>query len=85
MPKHLDLLIERLKKFDEVALLELLDISSEEIVERFKDVIIKRREYLFGEIEEMSEEWMDEEDKEEWDNELEGFQIESVDDESDIH
>lgn len=62
MPNHLDVLIERLKQFDEVSLLELLDITSEEIIERFRDVIIQRRDYLFGEIEEMSEEWMDETD-----------------------
>lgn len=79
MPKYLDVLIERLKKFDEVMLLELLDISSEEIVERFRDQIIARRDYLFGEVEEMSEEWMDEDDLIE--DRLDGFQIESTDEE----
>lgn len=79
MPKYLDVLIERLKKFDEVMLLELLDISSEEIVERFRDQIIARRDYLFGEVEEMSEEWMDEDDLIE--DQLDGFQIESTDEE----
>lgn len=73
MPDHLDILFERLKKFDEVSLLELLDINSEELLERFRDVIIQRQDYLFGEVEELSgvtgEEYgMDEDD---WD----GFQI----------
>lgn len=81
MPNYLDLLIERLKQFDEVSLCELLDITSEEIIERFKDVIIQRREYLFGEIEEMSEEWMTDEDRAEWEDALSGFQIESYDEE----
>jgi hypothetical protein len=78
MPSHLDVLIERLKKFDEVSLLELLDITSEEIIERFMDVIEKRREYLFGEVEELTEEWMDEDEIIE-DEYEDGYQIEERD------
>ena len=58
---HLDILLERLKGFEETQLLDLLDITSEELVERFKDVIYKRRDYLFGEIEVLSPEEFDDE------------------------
>lgn len=39
-------LIERLKVIDEVSLLEVLDITSEEIVARFTDLIEERYETL---------------------------------------
>ena len=74
MPRHVDILLERLRQFDEVTLLELLDIRSDDIVERFKDVIIQRREQLFGEI----EEFYPEDSEEDWDEELDGFQIEEI-------
>jgi len=48
---HLDQLREYLLKLDEVALLELLDISSEEIVDRFEDFILARKEELEAEVE----------------------------------
>jgi phage gp36-like protein len=70
VPKNLDILFERLKQFDEVAILELLDIKTEELLERFKDKVNLRREHLYGEVELLVE---DEEDElDEWD----GFQIE---------
>lgn len=51
---------DKLKQFDEVSLLEILNISSEDLVERFEDVIINRRGYLLGELEEFTEgEWRD--------------------------
>lgn len=71
MPSNLDLLFERLKKFDEVTLLELLDINAEELLERFKDKINQRKEILFGEVELFIED--DEEELDEWD----GYQIET--------
>jgi hypothetical protein len=71
MPEHLDILIERLRGFDEVTILELLDITTEELIERFKDRINARREYLFGEIEEFPTS-VDEEFDDEWD----GFSLE---------
>ena len=37
---------ERLKRLDEVTLLEVLDISSEELVERFEDLIEDKYEQL---------------------------------------
>ena len=59
---HMDILLERLKGFEETQLLELLDITSEELVARFKDVIYARRDYLFGEVEMLSDEEFDEGD-----------------------
>lgn len=51
---------DKLKQFDEVHLLEILNISSEDLVDRFEDVIISRRGYLLGELEELvEEEWRD--------------------------
>jgi hypothetical protein len=44
-------LLEHLKKLDEVTLLEILDISSEEIVDRFTDLIEKKIDYLEAEFE----------------------------------
>lgn len=43
-------LSERLKQFDEVLLLELLDISAEELVERFADKVEERYERLIEEV-----------------------------------
>lgn len=44
-------LLEHLKKLDEVTLLEILDISSEDIVERFTDLIENKIDYLEKEFE----------------------------------
>jgi hypothetical protein len=41
---------EALKRLDEVTLLELLGIQSDDLVERFDDVIEKKQEYLTKEI-----------------------------------
>lgn len=51
---HLDLLKEWLKTIDETQLCELLDISSEDIIERFDDFIYKRRKYIEKEMEILS-------------------------------
>ncbi len=79
MPTHVDLLIERLKQFDEVTLLELLDITAEELLERFRDKVDERKQQLFGEIEilNIEDEELDDED------DFDGFQIEVYDDEED--
>lgn len=47
----LDILLERLKQYDEVQLCELLDISSEELVEMFLERVKKRRYYITKELE----------------------------------
>lgn len=47
--------LERLKKVDEVSLLEVLDISSEEIVDRFEDRIEDRLSELAEEMEDEDE------------------------------
>jgi hypothetical protein len=50
---HLDRLKQYLRQVEETQLLELLDISSEEIVEMFKERIIQRKKFLEGEVEEL--------------------------------
>jgi len=42
---------ERLKRLDEVTLLEVLNISSEELVERFDDIIEDKQEELEEDLE----------------------------------
>ena len=42
---------EKLKRMDEVILLELLDIHSDDLVERFEDFIEDKHEQLMKEIE----------------------------------
>jgi hypothetical protein len=42
---------EKLKQVDEVTLLELLEIHSDELVERFEDYIEDKQEQLLKEIE----------------------------------
>lgn len=76
MPETTDILFERLKNFDEISLLELLDITSEELLERFRDRVIKRQKQLFGEVEILN---IDDEELELQD-EFDGFQIETLDD-----
>ena len=53
MPMNLTFeeLKEKLHRVDEVTLLELLEIRSEDIVERFEDYIEDRQEQLLKEIE----------------------------------
>lgn len=81
MPNHVDILFERLKQFDEVTLLELLDITAEDILTRFKDRVISRKSQLYGEVELLTPE--DEELEEDWDRDYDdGFQIEGVDDDN---
>ena len=41
---------EALKRLDEVTLLELLGIQSDDLVDRFDDVIEKKQEYLIKEL-----------------------------------
>lgn len=45
-------LCEKLKKVDEVSLLEVLEISSEDLVDKFQDRVEERFEELVGEFEE---------------------------------
>lgn len=41
---------EALKRLDEVTLLELLGLQSDDLVERFDDLIEKKQEYLIKEL-----------------------------------
>ena len=79
MPTAIDILFERLKQFDEVTLLELLDITSEELLERFKDKVLNRQNQLFGEVElyNIDDEELDLED------DFDGLTIMEEDDEED--
>lgn len=52
MPLVLSELLEKLKREDEVFLLELLGITSEDIIERFADLIEDRMEQLEEALEE---------------------------------
>ena len=52
----LSILIERLKEYDEVQICELLDVSSEELVEAFVARIKERRAYITKELELAEEE-----------------------------
>lgn len=45
-------LSEYLKSLDEVTLMELLEISSEDLVDRFSDIIETKYDYLLTQIEE---------------------------------
>ncbi len=49
-----DILLERLKQYDEVLLCELLDISSEDLVDMFMDRVRKRRSFITKELELMN-------------------------------
>lgn len=82
MPQALDILFERLKHFDEVTLLELLDITSEDILARFKSRVISKKEFLFGEVELFD---IDDPEVTELDNDEygDGFQIEERDSDDD--
>ena len=46
-------LLEKLRKLDEVTLLELLNISADEIVDTFLDKIYERIDYLYKDVEEL--------------------------------
>lgn len=48
---------DKLSKYDEITLLELLEISSEDIVEMFVDKIIDRADQLEQELEDIDEEF----------------------------
>lgn len=47
----LSILIAKLKEYDEVQILELLDVSSEDLVEMFSHKIRERRAYITKEME----------------------------------
>jgi len=44
-------LCDRLKQLEETLLLEVLDINSDQIVDRFEDVVEEKREYLEDDLE----------------------------------
>lgn len=59
---------ERLKKVDEISLLEILDIYSEELVDRFGDLIQERYPYLAEELSDDCDDYQYELDLEDSDN-----------------
>jgi hypothetical protein len=56
--------LEQLRGVDEITILELLDITTEEILERFIDVVQERQEYIEDWL--GSEGYGEEDDEEEW-------------------
>jgi len=48
-------LSDKLKDMDEITLLELLNITAEDIVDRFQDTIEDNAEYLIREVEDIEE------------------------------
>lgn len=81
MPETIDILFERLKQFDEVTLLELLDITSEDILKKFKDRVIKYKDQLYGEVEILNIDDVELENEDEYD----GYQIEDTLDEGGLY
>ena len=51
MQTPIDIVLERMKNYDANEVVELLDISAEELIDRFRDRIEERHEYLMGEFE----------------------------------
>lgn len=51
MPLTLPEICDRLKSIDEVSLLEILNITSEDLVERFQDLIEERADNLEEDLE----------------------------------
>jgi hypothetical protein len=51
MPLTIPEISERLKRIDEISLLEILNISSEELVDRFQDLIEEKADELEQELE----------------------------------
>ena len=47
---------EKLKRYDEILLLELLEISADDIVDRFMDIIEDKADFLENNLEEEMEE-----------------------------
>jgi predicted ribonuclease toxin of YeeF-YezG toxin-antitoxin module len=73
MTYPLDKLLAYLKTVDEVQILELLDLSTEDILTRFHDRVSSRRQYLEKELEVLYEEDV-EGLMEEWDGEREDWE-----------
>jgi len=55
--KTFEEICEQLKETDEITLLEQLDISSEEIVERFRDLIENKLEFFQQDLEDDDDEY----------------------------
>jgi len=51
MPLTYTDLCEKLQKLDEITLMELLEISSEDLVERFQDKIEQKRDFFEKDLE----------------------------------
>lgn len=69
---HFDMLMERLKSYDEVTILELLNLTTNELLAKFAERVWERKEYIEREVEMLYEE----QDDEEMVDEFDGFEIE---------
>lgn len=56
---------DKLIQLDEISVMELLDLSSEDLVDRFEDKIQSRADYLESELHDEYEEYLWEDDEEE--------------------
>ena len=45
-------LLEKLRHYDEVLLLELLDINADDIIDKFSDKVYERLEYIYSQVSE---------------------------------
>lgn len=61
MPLTYQDLLERLKQLDEVSLMEILEVNSDMIVDRFQDNIEERLDYLVSEFEDEQDEQLPQE------------------------
>jgi len=69
---HFDILMERLKLYDEVTILELLDLTTVDILEQFAERVWERRKYLQREVELLV---VEDEDSDGFEEDLDGFEI----------
>lgn len=80
----LDVLLERLAHYDEVTILELLDIDATDLLDRFRERVIERQETLSAEIEPLADETIEGDeglsDVDDWEGDRGEF-MEDIDDE----
>lgn len=74
---HMDILMEQLRHYDEVQLLEMLDITSEELLQAFGNKVWDRKDYIEREIEFIP---LNDDDEEIVEDFTDGFQIYQVND-----
>jgi hypothetical protein len=51
---HIDILLERLKAYDEEQICDLLDITTEDLLAKFRSRVLSKKQYLESEMEILS-------------------------------